>query len=456
MSSERYHRHLIADGFQQRALNRGLVCISNRRPDPVLSHFMLTAGAMGAVDQVLGCPDPTGGDLSGPTRLLRLNSEVRMRIATPELAIALTRSFRRVEPFVVIDVGAPATGIHGYLPRVQRLGSQSRDRVRYLARGTRSIVVGNDPFVVRELAGPADPATSLGLHGVAAAGVLLGDFLAASGAYTDPLLEEAMPRAPETVELPRADLAPRCRHSILLQGGGGALAHAFLEAILAEPNLCRAVGQLAIVDPDTVELTNLTRQLLYDGAQLGQRKAVATAREFARRCAIETGQDPPTVFPVSRPFDAEHIDRFRPTVVGLFPDRFGPRSDAFQSLRNSERRCLVLNGGTDFTYGSLRSLVPGPGAPCCFDCGPEELALSAARERRQHAIARGCGHEHTPSNVLTNLMVGALAARALAAFVSDAEVPRGQQVVNWMLPERVHEGAGLPACRCWNQARRSA
>jgi len=298
---------------------------------------------------------------------------------------------------------------------------------------------------------------SLGLRGVEAAGHLLGDYLAAAGAYVEAPFDEPMPRAPEVLELRLEAVSPRRpeRLSLLLVGGGGALAHAFLEALLQEPTLARAVGQLVLIDPDAIELSNLTRQILYAGAELGEPKASATARAVVTRRATDPGAPPPAVVAVPAPFHPEHLERFRPDVVGLFPDAFAPRSAAFACLKHRAPGVLVLDGGAEFTYGTFRSLVVGRDAPC-FDCGPEELDRMAAAERRERAARAGCGQERTPSNVLTNLFAGVLAARAVATYLASGAVPRAQHVVNWMLPERLHLGPELPGCSCWTATRRSA
>ncbi len=459
MTHLRYTRQLIAPGFRQAALERRLVCLSPGRLDPALHHLALVAGAMGVTRQTLALPAPRCAPLAGPARLLRLNPSVALEIVSLDLGLALCAPEDPEGPYVVADVtDAPRT----FAASMRRLGKRAPERVRFFARGRDSIVIGRSLREVRAQAGRPPVASlastaPLGLHGVEAAGHLLGDYLAAARAYDDPALDEPMPRAPELLEIrPATAIArPPAPLTALLVGGGGALAHAFLEALLHEPPLARALGRLVVVDPDAVELSNLSRQILYAGAELGEPKAAATARAFTGRRAADAGAPPPEVVAVPSRFAPEHLQRFRPDVVGLFPDAFEPRAAAFAHLKRGAPGVLVLDGGTEFTYGTFRSVVIGAGAPC-LDCGPEELDRSAATERRERARRAGCSQESTPSNVLTNLFAGVLAARALAAFLTSGAVPPAQEVVNWMLPGRLHRGPALPACGCWTAARRSA
>jgi len=455
----RYARQLIAPGFQQAALERRLVCLSPGRLDPALHHLALVAGAMGVTQQTLAQPAPRDISLETPARLLRLNPGVALELVSLDLGLALCAPEETEGPYVVADV---TTTTRTFTTSVRRLGKRAPDRVRFFARGRDSIVIGRSLREVRARAGRApgvSPAIAapLGLHGVEAAGHLLGDYLAAARAYDEPPFDEPMPRAPELLEIrPVAAISGPARPlTVLLVGGGGALAHAFLEALLHEPMLARSLRRLVVVDPDAVELSNLSRQILYAGAQLGEPKAAATARAFAARRVTDPGAPPPEVVAVPSRFVAEHLERFRPDVVGLFPDAFEPRAAAFAHLKRGAPGVLVLDGGTEFTYGTFRSVVIGAGAPC-LDCGPEELDRSAAAERRERAGRAGCSQEHTPSNVLTNLFAGLLAARALASFLASGAVPPAQDVVNWMLPGRLHRGPELPACGCWAAARRSA
>lgn len=457
MTDTRYARQLIAPGFQQAALERPLVCLSAGPPDPILDHLALVAGAMGVTRQTLALPHPRSASLAGPARLLRLNPGVDLNIVSLELGLALCEPNGGESPYVVADVtGAP----RAFSTQVRRLATRAPDRVRVLARGRDAVVIGVSVREVRARAGRATAASvpaSLSLQGVEAAGHLLGDYLAAAGAYAEPPFDEPMPRAPELLEL-RGEAVTRRRQerlTVLLVGGGGALAHAFLEALLQEPALARAVRRLVVIDPDAIEISNLSRQILFAGAELGEPKAAATARAVSIRRANDPGAPPLEVVAIPAPFDPEHLERFAPDVVGLFPDAFAPRSAAFARLKHHAPGALVLDGGTEFTYGTVRSLVVGTSAPC-FDCGPEELDRMAAAERRERAARAGCGQERTPSNVLTNLFAGVLSARALASFLASGAVPRAQHVVNWMLPERLHRGPELPGCGCWAPARRSA
>jgi hypothetical protein len=227
----RYTRQLIAPGFRQAALERRLVCLSPGRLDPALHHLALVAGAMGVTRQTLALPAPRCAPLAGPARLLRLNPSVALEIVSLDLGLALCAPEDPEGPYVVADVtDAPRT----FAASMRRLGKRAPERVRFFARGRDSIVIGRSLREVRAQAGRPPVASlastaPLGLHGVEAAGHLLGDYLAAARAYDDPALDEPMPRAPELLEIrPATAIArPPAPLTALLVGGGGALAHAF-------------------------------------------------------------------------------------------------------------------------------------------------------------------------------------------------------------------------------------
>lgn len=448
-----YARHRIAPGFQQSALSTTTLALlpAGTAGDPVGDHLMLLAGAMGIETQWL-VGDPHAVCLDGLSRLLLLNPAVRPSVISRDLAEDLARGSSQTI-FTVADLtGIAAEQLADRLPS----GLISGHSYRYYAYGPAGVITGYSPENVIKGAHREASSTPAGAEAALAAACVLADILAATGAYIDPFDGAHMTRSPQW-ELFRTAVGrnvPRRGLKVLIVGGGGALAHAFLEAVLADPWLGLALsgGSIVLVDPDSYETSNLSRQTLAGGPHnLGRKKAEVTAEEVRARW---TGPEPPRVLPIAERFDPAMVTALEPDVIGLFPDNFAARAEAWQSVRDRRGR-FVMFAGTEFTHGLFRAVVTGSG--CCLDCGPEGLDRAAAREREAHAERTAspvsCGAEVTPSNVLTNAIVGALAALHLRSWLLKNVVARAQRIVNWMLPERIAWGLEFPPCPCWSEKR---
>jgi molybdopterin/thiamine biosynthesis adenylyltransferase len=354
-----------------------------------------------------------------------------------------------VQAFTVADLtGVEAGRISERLPS----GLVSNHPSRNYSYGPVGVVVATSPERAIKGAHREAGSSGAGAEAVLAAACILADALAAAGAYCDPFDAEPMPRAPEweLFQAARNRSVPRHGVTLMIVGGGGALAHAFLEAALADPWLKQALsgGTLALVDPDSYETSNLSRQTLAGGPHnLGRKKAEVTAEELLARW---TGCEPPRVVPVADPFARTMVSWLEPDAIGLFPDNFAARTEAWQAARARQGR-LVMFAGTEFTHGLFRAALTGSG--CCLDCGPEGLAQAAAREAETNAARASCSAEVTASNVLTNAIVGALAALNLRRWLLESTVRAAQRIVTWMLPERIAPGPELPQCRCWSEKR---
>jgi hypothetical protein len=154
----------------------------------------------------------------------------------------------------------------------------------------------------------------------------------------------------------------------------------------------------------------------------------------------------------------EHIERQRPSVLGLFTDNFASRSQAYETMRSHDG--LVIMAGTEFSVGQVRAVDTGArragrdGAPpACLNCGCEQLRDAAAEEDEAHSRGHSCQREVTPSNVLTNWLVAVWALKALLRFVYDHKIEPFQRHVNWRLAERTARGPTLPPCDCADQGK---
>ena len=95
--------------------------------------------------------------------------------------------------------------------------------------------------------------------------------------------DEQLLRYSRQITLPQVDIAGQellLSSTVLILGLGG------LGCPAAQYLAAAGVGRMVLVDPDTVDLTNLARQLLYSTADQGMVKVTAAA---ARRSAINDG-----------------------------------------------------------------------------------------------------------------------------------------------------------------------
>ena len=147
----------------------------------------------------------------------------------------------------------------------------------------------------------------------------------------------------------------RLHQSRVLVIGAGGLGSPILMALAGA-----GVGQLTLVDPDTVSASNLNRQFLYTAADIGQPKAIiARERLLAYHPDIE-------ITALDQTFTAElaqHVIPDHDLVVAAVDNR-GAR-------RLINRACYQLgkpwiDGGVRGFSGSVA--VYRPGETACFDC----------------------------------------------------------------------------------------
>jgi molybdopterin/thiamine biosynthesis adenylyltransferase len=450
-----YDRQLIEPRFDQGALANPASClVQPGRDNPVCSLFMLLASAMGVEQQMLLCSDRAQVDLDVAVRAMRLNPRFELRPVSPELGVTLNRAALRTQqrPYLLVDVTRSDRRWRRQIDAATSALPEAA--VRFYADRIGGVVSGTSASeVLKRARGLGPPAGALpGAHVNVATAQLLADYLAHVGAWS-PSDDRPMPPAPELTirRSPPNRSVPRGL-KLLLVGGGGALAHAFLEAMLRDPILRDVFAQIVIVDYDRYEASNLNRQTLASPEGLGKPKAEVTIRSLADLWGEESAR--PRLIPIVDRISSAHVQGFAPDVVGLFADNAEARSVAYEAVL-SRPGTIVLYGGTEFTYAVVRVVQVGGRGPC-LNCGPESLAEVAARERQRNEQRASCGHEITSSNVLSNAVAGALCAEQLRHWLALGTVEPRQHLVNWRLPERVTSGPLLPGCSCGQQARKAS
>lgn len=434
-----YDRHRAPGYMHARVSSMCLVRFVGRSADPVGDHLSLLAGCMGVESQLCAGPRP---DLAALARPLALNPRVWLQPVSRGLATALIAGHPAGRLYVAVDMTdvrdpSELPSIPDGVPR------------RYYRRTPFGVVHASTPLPLLDLSVPRGSVRRRTAEHTLAAAEILADLVASARAWTAPLSGEPMPKAPLLVSLAgRPPRARRKRLTVLLVGVG-ALGQAWLESLLADDTVRRALrgGRLVLVDPDVVSESNLSRQTLSQSpGRVGESKVRVVAEEILGRWR---GGGIPVISGVCQPIDAALIRSSDPDVIGLFTDDFRSRSLAYNAAKERPGR-LVLMAGTEFTFGLGRAVETGRGL--CLDHGPEELGDEAAVE----TAARPCG-EGPPANVLTNALLGAEMLLAMRRWIGGGGVPvsnarNGEQTrqtqVDWALPARHGQGPVLGSCDC--------
>jgi adenylyltransferase/sulfurtransferase len=165
--------------------------------------------------------------------------------------------------------------------------------------------------------------------------------------------------------------AERLRRASVLIVGVGALGCAAAEALAAA-----GVGRLGLVDPDTVERSNLHRQLLHRTADVGRPKVESAAEKLAAR--YETV----TLAPVMVRLDDSNAD-----VLLSGHDCVVDATDGVAIkfvVNDAAVRCgrPLVHGGIVRFLGQLMTILPGRSAcyRCLFGAPPEASDVPSCQE----------------------------------------------------------------------------
>jgi molybdopterin-synthase adenylyltransferase len=219
----------------------------------------------------------------------------------------------------------------------------------------------------------------------------------------------------------------RKNKAILVVGIGGLGVPAALAIVRAH-----RIGRIGLVDPDPVEITNLHRQIIYTGADIGHPKVEAAARHLQHIDAALSIER----FPVA--LDAgnarEIIDRFDFVVDGT-------DSPAAKFLINDTSIATstpFVYGGVLAMSGQLMTVVPGHTAciRCLFEEAPDPAEVASCREAGILGPVAGA--------------IGNLQAREALAIVSggEAELAGGILTYDGAGPARVRFTRVNPRPRC--------
>lgn len=189
----------------------------------------------------------------------------------------------------------------------------------------------------------------------------------------------------------------------ILMVGAGALGN-FVAMGLAEIG----VGKVDIIDDDTIEDTNLNRQILYYDS-VGKGKAKTLARKIGcMNPAIDV-----------KAFEKKFDEGFDGSYDLIFDcvDNFATR--ALMSDFSSKKKIPLVSGGTDWKGGQVAIYIPGK---ACLDC---QMDLKKSAKKRDES--QSCIYAPNPSVIFTNQTIaGMMVNEAVRIFENDG-ILRGRR-----------------------------
>ena len=135
---------------------------------------------------------------------------------------------------------------------------------------------------------------------------------------------------------------------------------------------CAGVGQLTIVDCDSVELGNLNRQVLYCDEDIGKHKTSVAAQKLAKlNPSIE-------LVPVDEQISPENVQRIIRGANAVLDGM-----DNFEGRLALNYGCVAesipfIHGGVSGLYGEVTTIIPGktPCFGCIFPTAPREREIT--------------------------------------------------------------------------------
>jgi molybdopterin/thiamine biosynthesis adenylyltransferase len=165
--------------------------------------------------------------------------------------------------------------------------------------------------------------------------------------------------------------AERLRRASALIVGVGALGCAAAEALAAA-----GIGRLVLVDPDTVERSNLHRQLLHRTADLGRPKVESAVEKLGPRYATVA------LIPVVARLDDRNADTLFEGCDCVVDATDGVATKFLVNDAAVRRNRPLVHGGIVRFLGQLMTILPGRSAcyRCLFGTPPDVSEVPSCQE----------------------------------------------------------------------------
>ncbi|SCU89828.1 LAME_0E05732g1_1 [Lachancea meyersii CBS 8951] len=187
--------------------------------------------------------------------------------------------------------------------------------------------------------------------------------------------------------------------SVLVLGAGG------LGCEILKNLALQGIPTIHVVDLDTIELSNLNRQFLFQKQDIGQPKAVVAAQRINSKQLLGFGERPVHVtahFQDLTSFSDTFLEQFTLVVSGL--DSVAARRAINAqlvriTLESGFQKCIPLvDGGSDGLQGHCKVIVPGIAA--CYECSLATLPP----ETESYPLCTVANNPRLPEHVIEYLL----------------------------------------------------
>ncbi len=206
------------------------------------------------------------------------------------------------------------------------------------------------------------------------------------------------------------------------------------------------VGTLHLIDPDKIELHNVTRQCMFTEDDVGKNKAQTLANKLRERNSdIDIKAHEEWLSQEKMPLDV--FTRMylgnKPVFVGCVDNN---PARAYLNEFAVKNKYALVSGGTQGLHGWYSAYVPKQ--TCCLDCTKGIYELAERRKQRAP-----CGNQANPAVAETSLLVAAgmanLVRKIVAPIDVDDEIPNGIVEIDLHQNAFVHTKTPKKAkCRC--------
>jgi adenylyltransferase/sulfurtransferase len=188
------------------------------------------------------------------------------------------------------------------------------------------------------------------------------------------------------------------------------------------------IGHLVIVDMDRVELSNLSRSVLFRASDEGQSKAACAARA-ARQIYPEMEVQPITANALAE-LGLGYF-RWADVVIGALDNR---EARVFVNSACARVGSPWIDGGIEVLHGIVRGFAPP--ATACYECTMSQTDWDLLQKRRSCSLLarRAAAQRGTPTTPTTASVIAALQVQELVKVLHDLPALLGR---GW-----VFDGAG--------------
>ncbi|SCU97155.1 LAFA_0G10066g1_1 [Lachancea sp. 'fantastica'] len=187
--------------------------------------------------------------------------------------------------------------------------------------------------------------------------------------------------------------------SVLVLGAGG------LGCEILKNLALQGVPTIHVVDMDTIELSNLNRQFLFEEKDIGLPKAVVAARNINEKRLVGLGNRPVRVtahFKDLNVLSDSFLSEFTVVISGLDSVEARRAINARLvriTLDSGYEKCIpLIDGGSDGLQGHCKVIIPGFAA--CYECS---LATLPA-ENESYPLCTVANNPRLPEHVIEYLL----------------------------------------------------